>query len=95
MNNAIIEALGLRHDELREEIDNHTNNVENAHYQMNESRREMAEYKKFKTEAEAKLSEIRLELEKMGEIFDNEVWRNVDKVYETRWDCRTEQREAA
>jgi hypothetical protein len=69
--------------------------VENAHYQMNESRREMSEYKKLKEKAEAKSSEIRLELEKMGEIFDNEVWRNVDKVYETRWDCRTEQREAA
>jgi chromosome segregation ATPase len=95
MNNTIIEALGLRHDELREEVENYTNNVENARYQMNQSRREMAEYTKFKEEAEAKLSEIRLELEKMGEIFDNEVWRNVDKVYETRWDCRTEQREAA
>ena len=29
------------------------------------------------------------------ETFINNVWTEVDKVYETRWDCRIVQREAA
>ena len=73
--NSITEALGLRYDELREEIETHTSNMENAHYQMNESRREMAEYKKLRGEAEAKASEIRLHFAEVLLI-----WRNQRRI---------------
>jgi len=35
---------------------------------------------------------IRIEvlLERMEDIFDDHVWREIDKVYETRYDCCTE-----
>ena len=95
MNNAIVEALGLRHDELREEIRNHINNADTAQALTNEQRREMTEQKKFQGQAEAKLADVKLVMERMGETFINDVWTNVDLVYETRWDCRPGQLEAA
>jgi len=30
---------------------------------------------------------IKAVIRHINDIFDNEVWLNVDKVYETRWDC--------
>ena len=94
-NNAIVEALGLRHDELREEIDTLENAIGRDSVIQNDMRRAITTHKKEKEIAEAKLTDVRLVMERMGEIFDNDVWRNVDRVYETRWDCRSGQREAA
>lgn len=45
---------------------------------------------------EKKINNYLIEMEKMmWDIFQNKVWRSVDKVYETRYDCRTGRLEAA
>lgn len=42
----------------------------------------------FCESCETKINDHLNEMEKMmWDIFQNRVWRSVDKVYETRWDC--------
>lgn len=40
-------------------------------------------------------AKVNLAIKKQFELFINQVWREVDKVYETRWDCKVRQLEAA